>query len=177
MSEIFDAISTFDQLDDLSDKYLELYGIEPFNVSFWDPSNEFSSKMLPYIHLDYHKNPMNYIFTYQIEEIKKQLLLSFGFDLSIKDGIMTPNGTTSIMLAVHWIKAKGYNHLNVICPSYFSLINNCQKENIRYVNYEMGYKEGQINGLSAKDFENEVFWITNPFYSLGQYLNNNSLST
>jgi hypothetical protein len=79
------------------------------------------------------------------------------------------------MLAAHWIKTKGYEHLNVICPSYFSLINNCQKEGIRYVKYEMDYKEGQINGISAKDFKNEIFWITNPFYSLGHYLNNNSI--
>jgi bifunctional pyridoxal-dependent enzyme with beta-cystathionase and maltose regulon repressor activities len=172
---IFDAISTFDQLDDLSTKYSDIYGVEPFNLSFWDPSEEFKEKMCPYLKIEYPKNPINYIFTYQIEDIKNRLLESLGFDSKIKDGILTPNGTTSIMMAVHWLKMKGFKKLNVVRPAYFSLTNNCQKENIECVKYDMDYRTGQINGISPNNFKDEIFWITNPFYSLGHYINEDSI--
>jgi hypothetical protein len=176
MKEVFDVISTYAQLvDELCVKYSTLYGFEPFNVSMWDPSDEFSQKMLPFLDYKYPQNVINYKYTHQIIDIKDQLLKQFGIDPAKKNAILTPNGTSSIMLAVHWIKMKGYKRLNVLCPSYFSLINNCQMENIEFVKHEMNYKTGQIKGIVAQEHKGEVFWFTNPFYSLGHHITGDSL--
>jgi hypothetical protein len=102
--KLFDTISTFDQLEGLSERYKRIYGIEPFNLSFWDPSDNFSKKMLPYIRLCYPQNSINYIFTYQIANLKRKFLIDLGFDPNIKDAIFTPNGTTSIMMVVIGLK-------------------------------------------------------------------------
>ena len=176
MKEVFDVISTYAQLvDELCVKYYKLFGFEPFNISLWDPSDEFSQKMLPFLDIKYPQNVINYKYTHQIIDIKDLLLKQFGIDPENKNGILTPNGTSSIMLAVHWIKMKGYKRLNVLCPSYFSLINNCQMENIEFVKHEMNYKTGQIKGIDAQDYKGEVFWFTNPFYSLGHHITGDSL--
>jgi len=173
--KLFDTISTFDELEGLSEQYKKLYSIEPFNLSYWDPSGDFSKKMLPYIKLKYPKNSINYIFTYQIENLKNQLLIDLGFDPNKKDAIFTPNGTTSIMMVVHWIKMKGFSKLNVICPSYFSLFNNCQKENIKIIKHKINYITGDLLEINPMKYRDEIFWLTNPIYSLGFHLNKKNL--
>jgi len=173
----FDVISTFDQLDELNDRYEQTYGIEPFNLSYWDPSDDFSKKMLPYIKMKFPPNALNYIFTYQIENIKKQLLINLGLDPNIKDMIFTTNGTTSIMMVINWVKMKGYTKLHIVCPVYFSLFNNCQKEGIEIIKHGINYITGDFLEINSNDYKNEIFWITNPIYSLGNHLNNKNLNT
>lgn len=171
--KLFDTISSFDQLEELYEQYEKKYGIEAFNLSYWDPSDDFFLKMLPYIQIEFPQNAINYVFTYQIENLKNKLLADFGFNPQIKDAIITPNGTSSIMIVIHWLKMNGFSKLNVICPSYFSLFNNCQKENIEIIKHPIDYRTGDFLGINPKDYHNEIFWITNPIYSLGHHIEKN----
>lgn len=166
-NKVFDTISSFDQIEELEIKYLKKYGVKPFNISYWDPSEEFSDMMYPHIKIDYNHNPIKYLYTFQIEHIKIKILEKLGFDPTLKDGILTTNGTTSIMMMVHWLKEHGYNRLHVIYPSYFSLKNNCHKENISIIKHDIDYKTGYITTIRPNDYTGEAFWITNPAYSMG----------
>ncbi len=122
--------------------------------------------MYPHIKIDYNHDPIKYLYTFQIKDLKARVLEKLGFDTSKKDGILTPNGTTSIMMMTHWVKEHGYNTLHVVYPSYFSIGNNCKKENIVIIKHEINYKTGRIT-IDPKNYQNEIFWITNPAYSMG----------
>ncbi len=166
-NQVFESISSFDQIEDLEIKYLKKYGIEPFNISYWDPSDEFSDMMYPYIKINYNHNLIKYLYTFQIEHLKVKILEKLGFDPTRKDGILTTNGTISIMMMIHWLKEHGYNRLHVIYPSYFSLKNNCQKEKISIIKHEIDYNTGYITSIIPNDYNGDAFWITNPAYSMG----------
>jgi bifunctional pyridoxal-dependent enzyme with beta-cystathionase and maltose regulon repressor activities len=69
----------------------------------------------------------------------------------------------------------GFSKLNVICPSYFSLFNNCQKENIKIIKHKINYISGDFLEINPIKYNNGIFWLTNPIYSLGLHINVNNL--
>lgn len=165
--KVFESISSFDQMEELETKYQQKYGVEPFNISYWDPSDDFLDKMYPYVKIKYDYNPLKYLYTFQIEDAKARILEKLGFDTTKKDGILTTNGTTSIMMMLHWVKERGYQRIHVVYPSYFSIENNCKKENITIVRHDIDYTNGCIININPRYYHKEVFWITNPAYSMG----------
>lgn len=160
------AVSAFTQLEDLNVKYEKKYGVLPFNVSYWDPSIEVANHLLPYLYIKYPDTLIDYKYTYLLPDLKYSLLKKLGFCKNVKDCIFTSNGTQSLMMTIHFIRHLGYSHINVLNPSYFSIRNNIKNEGIEIEDLYFGAQE-ETCWLERK---NQVFWLTNPLYSTGIYL-------
>lgn len=171
----FKTISSFDILEELSEKYEYEFGMKPYDVSYWDPSPEFLNEMINCLHFIYPQDVISYNYTYLLKE-KKAILQSLGFDPKIKDCIITPNGTASIMLVSHWLKCHHVKKLNLIHPAYFSIVNNCFNDDISITNIETDIINQYNLNINPLDFKNEFFWCSNPLYSTGFHLSDSHIN-
>ncbi len=164
----------FDGIDEIITKYTNKFNSDPYNISYWDSSEDFKNKLSPFFKPVFQSSYYDYNFTYLIPE-KLTLLKKLGFDPILKDCILTTNSTISITLVLHWLNAMGKNSISIICPAYFSVIHNCQAFNMKYrfINYPINCSERIDIDEKSKS---EVFWFTNPVYLTGKNLNRNDIS-
>jgi hypothetical protein len=163
-----ERILSFDILDKLADKYKTENGVDPFNLSYWNPSSSFNTKMMSYLKLKYQVNLIDYNYTYLLP-IKEKILKKFGFDFNIKDCMFTDNNTISIMMIVNWLYNNKIKKINIVCPTYFSSINICNNFDIHCNFIETDILDSYKIDINLKT-KGEVFWFTNPIYSTGHYL-------
>lgn len=164
-------LSTLDYLFKLENKYENKYGLKPYNVSDWNPSEEFVNNIISKLEIPKLKNAIDYAFSYTNKN-KKHILKTLGFDYNKKGCLITPSGSTSILCSINWLNLLGINNINVISPAYFSLFHNCENFNIHVQEHYMLRCNDKFK-LPNLPIEDEApVWITNPIYCTGVHLNN-----
>lgn len=165
-------------IEDLEEKYFHSYGegTLPFNISFWDPSEKIKQQYLKLMEFQNITEIINYNYSYQVDDdIRKLTLKKLGINPDLKTLLFTPSGTISILVLIEWIKAKKYDKIAVLCPSYFSIVKNLSKDNIPF---DIIYFKRSMNGYHVP-FKNlnqyKVIWITNPVYSTSVHLNTDDI--
>ncbi len=171
-----DELSDIRDIEDLSERYKEKYGSEVLNISWWDPSTEFNSKMIDILNLPIYEDPINYIFSYEVDQ-RSRLLRKMGFNNSRKSGLITNSGSVSILIAVHWLKSIGIKKIHVLCPYYFTLGHNCTRDGIEieYVHMVKNNTGYRIPIEILEESSIEALWVTNPVYCTGNYLINEDI--
>lgn len=181
--------STLREMDFLQDiksiqkEYLSNYGHMPFNVSDWNPSNEFKLKIQHISEMENCFNSIDYIFSYTFDQNShNNILKKLGYDNSSDDRavLITPNGSSSIRNVLHWLKENQYNKLLTISPTYFTVFCGCNdfdiecKEIFLYRdNYSFLANENELfNNVNQVD----AIWITSPIYCTSTYFENDMIS-
>ena len=172
VSSSLPEIECIELLETIEEAYERQFGIAPFNVSHWDPTDEFQTKLLPYLEIPPFKSVASYRFSYQIEETNP-VLKKLGASPDVHFGIFTPSTTTSILCVLNWLKSRRRKKIIAVCPAYFSLFQACRQFGLpiqaAYLRRDTG-----IFTLPRPDNpiwrERGVLWLTSPTYGAGVYL-------
>ena len=139
----------------------------PFNVSDWNPSPSFLSSTIGELSIPILHNRVEYIFSYTVDS-RDSVLTKLGFDthLARKGCLLVPSGSVAILMAIHMIKAMGFKSIYALCPVYFTVLNNCLREEIHIDKIYANMSDAGIF-LPEKMLdlpEKTPLWLTNPFY-------------
>lgn len=172
-------LNALNEIEQLSERYQKKYGHTPFDVSHWDPSEEFKSKVANHLLLPNQAEAINYSFSWTLKN-RLELFNSFNFNDSMHGCLITPSGSVSILCMVQWLKLKGYKEVKVICPTYFTLLNNCRNLGIK-VDKKFLIRKGReyhIPQSLSKDIKlGDTVWFTNPVYCTGVAYNDDAIFT
>ena len=164
-------------MEALERRYQRMYGKEPYNVSLWNPSAKTLSRLAGNLHLpsSSRKVKTTYTFPGTIDTaLIKKATTKLGFRKEI-GSLVTPTGSLSILNVLYWIKASGFRRVFILCPYYFSVINNCRILGIEARKVPLESNPGRTGFVfpekqCAKIGRRDVLWITNPVYCSGLYL-------
>lgn len=162
-------------LDRLSEEYEARYGVAPFHLSHWDPSQETVNALLHKLDLPRPSMIAPYIFSYDLD-LQSAIVSKLGSDDRSRSCFIVPNGTSAIFFAMWWLKANGVTDLLVICPCYFSVLHSCRVLGMRYslIYAERNHQQWKLSheailqGLRDRQ-RYTALWITNPLYNTGVY--------
>jgi len=98
-------IECIEMLEKIEDDYARRFGVAPFNVSYWDPSEEFTTNMLPYLEVPTLDAFVSYRFSYQVEETGP-VITKLGGVTNVHAGLFTPSSTSSILCVLNWLKSR-----------------------------------------------------------------------
>lgn len=160
----------------IQSNYLSDFGHMPFNVSDWNPSNEFKLKVQHVSEMKNSFNSIDYVFSYTFnEDSHNNILKKLGYDNSLDKRaiLITPNGSSSIRNVLHWLKENKFNKLLAISPTYFTVFCGCNDYGIdckeiflQRENYSFFVEETEL-------FDNvkqvDAIWITSPIYCTSTY--------
>jgi hypothetical protein len=163
------------RVEDLGHEYRRQHGFEPFNISYWNPSDQTEQFLLRYLNLPPPSFHIPYIYSHY--EGKSAVLEQLGFTDGNRQCWFVNAGTVAVVLAVHWLAAQDITRLIVVCPAYFSVLHLCDAIKLplglAYMRRERGQWElprGQMIEVLDESPTKTAFWITNPVFSTGCYL-------
>lgn len=163
-------------LDDIEEnefRYSKEYGYFPFNISTWNPSEEFSSTyLLNRIQL----TPFDYIPYLYSYELDRSQINSTKRNLGANDYygcIISNTGTSSISLVTSVLKEIGVRRILVICPVYYSVLYNFAQKGFEVIKTYLirtddGYRLPQAQIAHLID-SIDAIWLTSPIYNTGSY--------
>jgi hypothetical protein len=162
-------------VEDLADEYEIRNGLEPFNLSHWDPSDQTIQIVLSHLRLPPPPTGIPYIYSYP--EGKEEVLRRLGFVSEQRRCWFVNAGTTAALLGVWWLKAQNISRVVVLGPAYFSVLHACEAVNLPSSHLYMQRASGRwqlpreeiisaIKGTSR----DMALWVTNPVFSTGCYL-------
>jgi hypothetical protein len=158
-------------LEKIEDAYARQFGVPPFNVSYWDPSDEFITGMLSHLEVPTLGALVSYRFSYQIKEVNP-VILKLGGVADLHGGLFTPSSTSSILCVLNWLKSRKKTKIIAMCPAYFSLFQACRRFSLTIQGAYMKRRNGGF-ALPSPDSriwrEPSVLWLTSPVYSAGVY--------
>ena len=166
---IVDRTSLVDDVLDLEEKYYSKYCLRPYNVSHWNPSEEFTNFISQRFTLPYVENITDYIISNDIMN-KDAVLAKLGYSYTGKSCLITPTGSTSILCAVNWLQHVGISSISIVTPCYYTIPYHFKKANIdvKYINTR--FIDNRLT-LSIDDVDrlcsSQAIWITNPLFSAG----------
>jgi aspartate/methionine/tyrosine aminotransferase len=162
-------------LDELAEDYRRHHGCEPYNLSHWDPSELSVRFFLQHLVLPPPPAPAQYIYPYELE-LGADVIRRLGISPDARDCLLVPNGTSAILFAVWWLRARGINHVIVLCPSYFPVFHACKMLGLK-VTYVYMQRERTGWHLPADEVlralsraPKTAVWMTNPVYCAGVYM-------
>jgi bifunctional pyridoxal-dependent enzyme with beta-cystathionase and maltose regulon repressor activities len=163
-------LQMLDQIERISDRYRQAFGAEPFNVSHWDPSPDFTSQLLRCLILPPHGNICDYIYSYMLNDVTR-VLERLGFSVKDKGCLITPNGTTSLVCVARWLNERGIQKVKVTCPTYFPVFHLLPAFGIQVEPIYLLRTNGvfYLPNLSADRDDRCAIWLTSPVYSAGVY--------
>ena len=136
-TEIIKELNFLDDIDALEDEYIAKYGISAFNISNWNSSQEFKSKIIKDLSMQNDFDCLDYIFSYEQSEQKGSVILSkLGYSEN-KATLFTHSGSSSIINVINLLKKIGIKKLIVLCPVYFTVIHCCEMFGLDYELMEM----------------------------------------
>lgn len=145
------------------------------NLSDWNPSSSFMTKLAINIPYTFHANPISYIFSSDFDDNSKQLVLkkwNYSTDRAI---VFFNSGSESILNTLYLLLHQGCKKIYLLCPTYFSIEPICNSLSIKCVKIFLKRKNNRY--FLPENFENiidnnQCLWITNPIYCTGTlYLN------
>lgn len=160
----------------IQNNYLSDFGHMPFNVSDWNPSDEFKLKVQHVSEMKNGFNSIDYVFSYTFNQNShNNILKKLGYDNnSGKRAILiTPNGSSSIRNVLHWLKENQLKKLLAISPTYFTVFCGCRDYGIECKEIFL-YRENYSFFLEENElFDNveqvDAIWITSPVYCTSTY--------
>jgi histidinol-phosphate/aromatic aminotransferase/cobyric acid decarboxylase-like protein len=165
-------IECIEMLEDIEAAYAQRFGATPFNVSHWDPSEEFQRDMLPHLDVPPLASAINYSFSYQIAQMRS-VLKKLGGNAEVHYGLFTPSCTSSILCVLDWLESRRVRRMIVVCPAYFSLFHAAHRFGIELRQVYMKRQSGEfVLPMHNSRFwrQTGTLWITNPVYGAGTYL-------
>lgn len=177
-TEIIKELNFLDDIDALEDEYIAKYGISAFNISNWNSSQEFKSKIIKDLSMQNDFDCLDYIFSYEQSEQKGSVVLSkLGYSEN-KATLFTHSGSSSIINVINLLKKIGIKKLIVLCPVYFTVIHCCEMFGLDYeliyINRDVNYifNKNEFVGIGDVSF---AYWITNPIYCTSVYYTSNQI--
>lgn len=166
-------------LKSIQNEYYSKYGHEPVNVSDWNPSIDFKEKVQHKLIMDNKFNPIDYVFSYTFSpQNHDEILSKLGYNnyQQKRSILITPNGSSSIRNALHWLKQNKCNKLLAISPTYFTVFCGCQDYGIEYKElflhrYNSSFVVDEKE-LFDKVMQVDAVWITSPVYCTSTYFDN-----
>lgn len=161
-------------LDQLAQEYQSKYGIGPFDVSHWDPSDQTIQSLLKHLKLPASPLPIPYI--YSDPDRKPRILERLGFNSGNQTCSFVQSGTNATVLAAWWLRSLGIKRVLVLCPAYFSVFYSFEMVGITgrrlYLHREKGnwrFPTEEILGELKDNPGLTAVWVTNPVYCTGNY--------
>lgn len=159
--------------------YSKEFGTEPTNLSHWDPSKEFRTKIISYLFLQKYRNAIDYIYSYKLDS-RERITKKLGCNGGNRSCLVTPSGTVSMLCVANWIRSQGVRSIEMLCPVYFPIIHHCHLLGIKVNMHYLIRKDGLYyfpNSIKKDLSSKKVLWVTNPVYCTGVGLTENDLST
>jgi len=170
-------IECIEMLEDIEDSYAKRFGAAPFNISHWDPSDEFEKEMLGYLEVPPLESLVSYRFSYQITE-PDPVIIKLGGVAGLHGSLFTPSSTTSILCVLNWLKSQRKKRVLAMCPSYFSLAHACRRFGLTFHRAYLKRCDGGFILPPAHSSiwgEPSVLWLTSPVYGAGVYFSKSDL--
>lgn len=166
-------LNFLDDIDSIEETYRKAFGVDAFNISNWNSSNEFKKSIIDNLSLQNEIDNLDYIFSYeQTDTTINHILKKLGFSSKMAT-LFTHSGSASIFNVLNLLKMNGVKKLIILCPVYFTVIHGCEILNI---DYDLVYLQRENNRyiFDEKFFEANgnktiAYWITNPIYCTGVY--------
>lgn len=163
------------RVEDLGEEYKRQNGLAPFNISYWNPSEQTQRFLLSHLNLPPPFFQIPYIYSHY--EGKKEVLDRLGFTREDRQCWFVNAGTIAVLLAVRWLVAQQINRVVVLCPTYFSVVRLCEAmklpHSLLYMRRERGYwqlpREVVMSAIKRSPTKTAL-WITNPVFSTGCYI-------
>ena len=177
-SEFLPEIECITKLEDLEAAYAQRFGAAPFNISHWDPSEEFHREMLQHLEMPALSSAINYRFSYQIEQTKP-VLSKLGGCEAHHELLFTPSSTSSILCALNWLRSLGIRRMLVACPAYFSVFHASRRFGIELGKIYLRRTNGEFslpNPRSRTWRKPAALWLTSPVYGAGVYLSPDAIA-
>ncbi len=115
MSHSIWELEFLEKLEKLATCHEQTTGVSPLNVSHWDTSTEFRRQVEGLLRLPITPNYLDYIYSYDLEDLTS-IQQKLGFTCPRTSLLVTPAGTTAMLLAVHWLRSIGIQRLLVVAP-------------------------------------------------------------
>lgn len=164
------TISSHAELDDVVEKYTQLSGKVPVNISHWDAASIYQKRIATAIRLDIEmgQSRLNYEFS---NTLPVSLLNALGAKLGGKQVLVCPSGTASNLMALVVLKHIGKQRLIIVGPCYFQIPILAQSLGLSVVHADICDAATGIaeSALLFEDPMNDAIWVTNPIYCIGQY--------
>lgn len=91
------------------------------NLSDWNPSNNFMTKLAINIPYTFQADPISYIFSSDFDDdIKYPVLKKWNYS-SDKDIVFFNSGSESILNTLYFLLQQGCKKVYLLCPTYFSI--------------------------------------------------------
>jgi aspartate/methionine/tyrosine aminotransferase len=164
-------IACIDLLESIERQFAQKFGEIPFNISHWDPSEDFHRKLLTQIDLPSLSSVINYSFSYTVLQ-GRRVVEKLGAKAPKRGFLLTPSGTTSIISAVNWLANQDAKELLVACPAYFPVFHACRRFGIKAEPLYLEKHEGDffLPESISRMGDRKALFITNPVYCTGVYL-------
>lgn len=160
-------LSTIEDIEQLETLCLKENGIRPNNVSYWNPSPCVSRKMEKSFIVCDIPSAVDYIFSYELG-VSDKLLALVGLESGAKGVLVTPSGSTSILMVARYLSKLGVNQVTLLGPGYFTVPANLRAEGVDVqVSYLVRTDEGYCLPTSLDLNKVRVLWVTNPVYCTG----------
>jgi len=180
MTEISE-LKLINDIEDLSNEFKLKYGIAPFNLSDWNPSEEFNTYMKSKVmYYGTNINAANYAFSYSIEpSIVNDLQMKLCGEQINSGSLITHSGSSSIYNVINWLHKCGCEKLAVICPVYFTVEYACKNFNIEFNKFFLERNSERFFVSDSIKQEIELYnyvWVTNPIYCTSMYYDDSLLA-
>jgi histidinol-phosphate/aromatic aminotransferase/cobyric acid decarboxylase-like protein len=158
-----------DAVDEAIVDYEARHGRKPINVSHWDPSHEFVTKISDLLPITPAWDPVAYRYSYMIGN-KQAITTKLGFNHSSVASLLTENGSMSIVAVANWLVARGIRAVRVLCPSYFVTAYSLRRVGIQVNRIPLERVAHRYLWPRELHLErDEALWVSNPVYNTGCY--------
>lgn len=172
---VIDEFEAFEAIENLAREYQLEFGVQPYDVSHWDPSVEFTNSLSPHLTLIQNRNVFDYQYSYY-QPLRRNLLEKLGFSADKKTCLLTPSGTVSILCIVNLLRTFGAGDIEISAPYYFPIAHNSKAYGFK-VKHNYILRDGMGLKFETDILNSEpptnILWITNPIYCTGVYLDKN----
>src|ERR1700722_11454721 len=113
-----DELAFVDRLEKLESEYESKYGRSPLNLSHWDASPEFLTKLSQVLTIPPLGEPRSYRYSYGLPH-HEAVLAKLGYGDRPTSLLVCENGTSASLAAANWLALQGVSTVAVIAPRYF----------------------------------------------------------
>lgn len=170
-------LSALADIEQLENKFFQMRGFYPSNISYWNPSGNISRQMEELVSISVLPSIIDYSFSYEIGGLD-QLLAGIGLSAESKGILITPSGSTSILMVSRYLSKTGIDHVALLTPTYFTVPANLASEGIKLETHYLTRTAHGFQLPSTLNFKKvQVLWITNPIYCTGVSYNPKDIET
>jgi aspartate/methionine/tyrosine aminotransferase len=157
-------------LESIAERYEERFGAAPVNLSLWNPAPSLVQDLELRLPPSSDLKGIDYAFSYELPE-RPTLLETLGFDPATRGCVLTHSGSTAIVAAANWLKARGCLRVLIVGPRYFTVPYALASFGIHWtVAYMRRSKDGKFSFPAIEDHllrDIDALWLTSPVYCTG----------